>query len=239
MLRTAATACLWIGVVGACHLGAAEGKDSADPILARLEAAKAEHAKAIDEARTRLMAAVDARLKTLTGKGDLKAVESVTEIRKSLEDDGQLPDGVTDPFVRNAVTTRDRAAGLANTKLQRAFEEAIRDYTKASKLDEAKAVQAEFESFLELSVKLPPAAIIPGPARLENGIYHIGGTDESRLRTKRSYSGPIEVTAVVQTKGTSVRLYAYSDARLVVNWEKNGNQLIVELPGGGGAQFPQ
>src|SRR5262245_44512302 len=117
-----------------------------DPV-AVLEAARAEHAKALDDAQKKLMQAVDERLKSVKDQGDLKAVEKTLEVKKSLEADNKLPEGVKDNTVLSAVRQRDRAIDVANSKLLAAYDKAVRDLTKAGKIDEAKAIQKEKDAF--------------------------------------------------------------------------------------------
>src|SRR5690349_20158055 len=77
-----------------------------DAILDKLETAKTENAKAVDDAKVKLISAIEGRIKAVTDKGDLKAVESLTEVKKAVADEGKLPEGVTDATVRNAGAAR-------------------------------------------------------------------------------------------------------------------------------------
>jgi hypothetical protein len=119
----------------------------ADDPVAVLETARTEHAKALEDAQKKLMQAVDDRLKYVKDQGDLKALEKLLEVKKSLEADNKLPEGVKDNNVLSAVRLRDRAVEVANSRVLAAYDRAVRDLTKAGKIDEAKALQKEKDAF--------------------------------------------------------------------------------------------
>src|SRR5262249_17931310 len=121
-----------------------EAARSADePAIAKLEAARTEHEHAVADAQKKLIEVVDTRLAAAKDNGDLKAVERFTEVKKSLETDNKLPEGTRDSTVLSAARQRDRAVDIANTKLLSAYDTAVRELTRAGKLDEAKAIQKE------------------------------------------------------------------------------------------------
>ncbi len=148
-LRGAALAATLLWLLAGLVASAQEKKPPAKPDdpVAVLEAARAEHAKALEDAQKKLMQAVEDRLKVVKDQGDLKAVEKILEVKKSLEADNKLPEGVKDNAVLSAVRQRDRAIDVANSRLMAAYDKTVRDLTKAGKIDEAKAIQKEKDAF--------------------------------------------------------------------------------------------
>ncbi len=160
---TAVGVLLWAGVaawflVGPCVARQAKPENPEDPILKKLEDAKAKHAKAVEEANKKLLAAIDERAKAAADRGDLKAVTQIKEVRAAAEAGEKFPENVKDAVLTNAFTQRDRTVTLANTALTRSYEDAVRDLTKARKFDEAKVVQAEAEAFGSGSAAAGPSA---------------------------------------------------------------------------------
>src|SRR5262245_15021832 len=106
-------------------------KSGADLIVEKLDAAKAQYAKSLDDIRKKLDMAVETRLKAAQNSGDLKAVETLTAIRKALDTDGKVPDGVTDTAIKLAKATADRDTVTARGAMIAAYDATIKDMTKA------------------------------------------------------------------------------------------------------------
>ena len=122
-------------------------KAGAEAIVTKLDAAKAEYAKSLEGVRKKLGMAVEGRLKAAQDSGDLKAVETLTAVKKALEAEGKLPDGVTDTPIKLAKATADRDTVTARGAMIAAYEAAIKEMTKAGLFDEAKVIQTELEEF--------------------------------------------------------------------------------------------
>src|SRR5262249_31171842 len=54
----------------------------------------------------------------------------------------------------------------------------------------------------------------------------------NRIMTRLSHSGPIEVKTVARTESQNIRLYAFSGATVIFNWELNPAELRVHRPDG-------
>lgn len=52
----------------------------------------------------------------------------------------------------------------------------------------------------------------------------------TQMRTKESYSGPIEVVVIARTEKYNIRLHAFNGARLIFNWEQRWGEFRVHRP---------
>jgi hypothetical protein len=111
-----------------------------DPIGQELKKAKETYASETKASRSELLKAIDALIKGTAATGDLDAVEALRAEQAAFEKLGKLP---TSAQLRAAVTVHEAANDKARESLRSALEKAIREYTMALKVDEAKAVKAE------------------------------------------------------------------------------------------------
>jgi S1-C subfamily serine protease len=116
---------------------------ASDAILARLEDAKEQYTKTISRAKQQVLDVIEARTEAAANKGDLEAVKAFEAAKQSVEHEGKLPEGIKDTPIIGAQNNYLNAVKGATASLQRAYEQAIRDYTKARKTSDAEAVKAE------------------------------------------------------------------------------------------------
>lgn len=57
-------------------------------------------------------------------------------------------------------------------------------------------------------------------------------TPESRIQTKESFTGPIEIVVVAKTEKNNIRLNAFNGAAVLFNWEVNPEALRINRPDG-------
>jgi hypothetical protein len=114
-----------------------------DPIKTELDDAQAKHAESLTAASTKLVAAMDAKLKDVAGKGDLDGATLVKTQKEQFEKDGTLPKA---PQLIRARTSYESEVRAAREMLRKALEKAKDAYTKALKLDEAQALAAELKT---------------------------------------------------------------------------------------------
>ncbi len=120
---------------------------SKDLILDKLLKAKEEHGKEVEKARKKLLDAIEAKLQSAADRSDLKSVDKLQEVKDTFEQEDQLPTNFRDATIVNAKGEMDTLIRLANAKLIRAYDDAIRAYTKARNFDSAKAIEDERKEF--------------------------------------------------------------------------------------------
>jgi hypothetical protein len=134
-------------------------------IAATLKQAKAAHEQGIADAKATLLGAIDAHINAAAGAGDLKTVTALRSAKAAAAVDGTIPADVKDPAILAAKTRYDVTARGVNANLSAAYQAAIREYTRAQKIDEAQAVQAEFEA--SPLGRPAAAAVTPKPPPVE------------------------------------------------------------------------
>jgi hypothetical protein len=108
--------------------------DEPDPIRAQLDRAKAARAETVAKAKATLLNSFDEAIKAVAGLGDLDGVKSLQAEKKAFEDGGKVPDSAK---LRVAAGEYRRATRAAQAALEKAYEQAIKDETKALRFDQA------------------------------------------------------------------------------------------------------
>ena len=127
--------------------------DDSATLAAELNSAKSTHEENISKAQDALLRQLDRTLESARQRGDLKKVESLTKQRDAFVDMGTLPTAIR-------TATFERGVKLSRRKLQQSYEEAVRGYTKANLIDEARSVQTELERFLASDPYANPARLM-------------------------------------------------------------------------------
>jgi len=130
-------------LIAACLPGTLKS-DDADPIRAELTKAKKAHAEAEAKARAALLGAIDDAVKAVAASGDLEGVKTIQAEKKAFEESGKLPSSVR---LRAAAAEYQKATHTADAALEKVYDKAIKDATKALKIDLAEAIQAELKEF--------------------------------------------------------------------------------------------
>lgn len=111
-----------------------------DPIELKLIEAKKQYDSALEKVRHSVVEALDKKLAASKKVGDLKAVTAVQSEISAIDKLGKMPQSIpTKGF--------DSQIRLARIRMEEAFTDAIRQYTKADKIELAKAVQQELDAF--------------------------------------------------------------------------------------------
>ena len=129
----------WAGL-----LATASAQDDLSSVTTRLNQAKQLYVAVVDEAKKELLTALDKHVSDVAATGDLDAVRAVLAAKENLKTTGTVPDSpalaqVTGPF--QAVQTK------AAESLVQSYEAAIREFTKALKIEQATALQNEMKAF--------------------------------------------------------------------------------------------
>jgi hypothetical protein len=194
---------LLIGCIAAGPATAPTSAPSTAPeaILAQLSDAKLERERALAAAKESLVATIDARLNAAADAGDLKSVQVLQAVKLSAERDGTVPDSTPDSAVKAAKTTYVHAVESANIDLAVAYRDAVRDLTRARRIDDAAATQAEFDAS-------PVAKYAAAAAAAQSG----SGDARRRPMLVAQVYNDLEFTALVRTK---------FDDKIDFNWVKN------------------
>ncbi len=118
---------------------------AADPIRTELDKAKAAADASLADARAALLVAFDERIKAVAATGDLDGVKAVTAEKTAFDLRGTPP---ASPAMKLALGRYNRAVAEVRGRTKLAYDSAIREYTRALKVDQATAVQSELKAFL-------------------------------------------------------------------------------------------
>lgn len=158
-----------------------------DPVEKKLTVAKEELDKAAEKARAGLLADLKKKQDLAQKAGDLKALVKIQNEAKAFEEGGELPKSVP-------VKGYEEQLRIARTRLEEAYRDAVKDYTKAGKIAIAKAIQQQLDEFQKGGSKRPgkaandkivaarPELTVPGAARPELAISGMTGAARPELR---------------------------------------------------------
>jgi len=116
-----------------------------DPIFDALETAKQEFRLTVSTAHEDVLAAIDGKAKAATAKGDLDGYKAFSDLADRVRAGILVPDDVKDTAIRGANAKFARISESAHRKLSAAYQTAIREYTKVSRIEEAEAIKAELQ----------------------------------------------------------------------------------------------
>jgi hypothetical protein len=159
-----------------------------DAIRTELNKAKQTFADTTTKAKTALLAAFDDAIKTVAAGGDLDGVKVIQNERKVFEESGKTS---TTAKMGTAVGEYTRATKQARTALDKAYDQAVKEYTKALKIESAEAVRSEWkESQAPMVVaKVPEKNLPPKADPVPKGKWIAGRWEISYTpnRSKRAY----------------------------------------------------
>ena len=202
-----------------------------DPILDKLLKAKEEHVKDTDEARKKFLDALDEKIKAAADKGDLNVVERFQTAKDTFEKEGSLPGSFRDRATLTAKGQMDTRVRLANAKLRSAYEEAVKDYTKAKKFELAKAIQDEQKEFStgvsRTKVTINDRKDGSGLRYLSQGAVYLADRDYLVVTYPRELAGSTMVVRPADRHGDWLQALKVSVSRdctiyAAIRWEYNG-----------------
>lgn len=170
--------------------------DEPDSIRKELDKARALRAEADAKASAGLLAAFDEAIKTVAGLGDLDGVRRLQAEKKAFEDSGKIPDS---PKMGNAAADYQKVSKAAQTALEKAYESAIKESTKALKIEQAEAMRTELKA-LQPNTSSSRVVFDKGEGPAAKGKW-VAGTWNIRYTPNRT-----ERTYVVKANGDAVSL---------------------------------
>ncbi|MBP3960700.1 hypothetical protein J8F10_36205 [Gemmata sp. G18] len=182
MLRSLFSLCLAVGLFNSVA--------SAEDPAATVEKAKEAHAEGVNKARNTLLEAFKAANNAAKSSGDLNAVKVIQAEQDTFENSGKLP---TSARMKSAVASYQQSMKQARTTLDAAYEQAIKDFTKAGKIAQAEETQSELHDLRaktvatkeNLQAYLANTSWVWGNCRLKaNGYVENKGWDSAGLVTK-------------------------------------------------------
>jgi hypothetical protein len=113
-----------------------------DAIRAELDKAKKTFSDTSSKAKAALLAAFDDAIKTVAAAGDLDGVKAIQSERKVFDETGKTPISAK---LGTAVGEYTRITKQAKAALDKAYDSAVKDYTKALKIEKAEGVRKEWK----------------------------------------------------------------------------------------------
>jgi hypothetical protein len=120
--------------------------DSPEAFALVLDRAKADYQSAINDGRKAYVQVIAARVESATRTGDLNAVTRFKVAQSAAEADQPLPEGLNDATIIGARVRFNNTIQTANLKLAQTYRDTIRGLTRGNRIDQATAVQAEFDA---------------------------------------------------------------------------------------------
>jgi hypothetical protein len=152
-------------MLGICRIAVAQTPASAatqpatDAIAQALTLAKAQHRQAIDDAKKALLGVIDQRINAAADAGDLTLVQSLQVVKATAAVDGTVSDNEKDFVILIAKNHYDTSIGAARAKLNRAYQIAVRDYTRERNFTAAQSTQEELNSLVLVDPTMTPHVI--------------------------------------------------------------------------------
>lgn len=189
-----------------------------DKTSIELNAAVAAYEKEKDGFRGSVLEELARREASARKDGDKKSVDQIAMERKEFETWGVLPKNLPSAVVMRRVDAR--------ANMEKAFNAAIKSYTKATQDEAATATEKELRLFRgEIWRHLNLEAV-----KLNGNSFQI--PKNSSVSTKVEYSGPIEIHATARTEKNNIRLHANRGSCVIFNWEVNPKELRLTRPDG-------
>jgi hypothetical protein len=140
MLRSLLVLCFALGFF------ARADEPEPDPALTK---AKKAYSESSDKAKAALLEAFATAIKTATASGNLDVVKALQAEKEAFEAGGKLPASAR---LKQAATTYQATMRQAARTLEKDFDQTIKDLTKAGKLAQAEAAQAELKELRSRTV---------------------------------------------------------------------------------------
>jgi hypothetical protein len=181
--------------------------------------AKSAYTAEIAKLRSEVIAAFDKREEKARAAGNKKLVDEIKFYRMAFDEDEEWP-GDMSTELRMRLTK-------ARTQVEAAYLNAIKDYTKAKKDEEASAAEKDLAEFRK--VAYCPLLDL-SKVEVKEGFFRI--PPNTLVTTKKSYKGALEIALVARTEAENIRLHAHRGATVIFNWEINPAELRFHRPDG-------
>lgn len=179
------------------------GDPAPTDVAGKIKQSREEHNRTLESIRKTLLVSVDSRISQSRDRGDLASLKALETLRGRIQASGPVQGDIADPVVKAANDHALKSTEIADGALTRAYQQAIRDYTRQGKVGLAESAEAELKS-LRLSSPQPDASaggatplgeFLPlggrsslPPLFLAND--QVGGTRDGLRFTEVSYNSP-------------------------------------------------
>lgn len=171
-IKIVATIVVWAAMAGSARAGSDD-----DPIVVKIDLAKLEHRKTVSDATADVLHVIDSRRDAVRKAGDLERVQRLDKIHEVFRAGDDLPPDIDDRLVLAAGKRFDLVVKRANLKLIGAYRLAVRQATRANRIDLAESLQAELDN------------IDPDATRSLGDFYKMGGRRTVPVYMKRPAKG--------------------------------------------------
>ena len=207
--------------------------DDADPITGRLDKAQAAYAADLESARSALLALIQREATAAQDAGSLDRLKKAMADREGFAERGELPKSVsTTEYLSAMAKARDR--------LEVAYTQARKEFTKAGKVTEAEAVDAELDRLKKNKTKSAP--LTPKMIPKEPIAKRIAAREKLSLALVNTKWNWVErrSTLMFHTDGTAIfrsddsatiALWnTVDDYRVLLMWPSNDVDILVFSP---------
>ena len=181
--------------------------------------AKAAYTAEIAKLRAEVIAGFDKREEKARNKGDKKLVDEIKFQRAAFDEAEEWPADM--PKELSMRLTKARA------QVEAAYLNAIKEYTKAKKDEEAATMEKDLTEFRK--VAFWPLLDL-AKVEVKEGFFQI--PPNTLVTTRRPYKGGVEISLVAKTEAENIRLHAHRGATVIFNWEIKPTELRVCRPDG-------
>lgn len=181
-------------------------------VLLSLDESWADYEQAIAKASEKLLKLFESAGAAAQKKGDLGAVQALTDAQNAFEDQGLLP---TDKSFSSAVAGLKKQVATANAALMRSYAKAVTTFTKNGDVEQAKRLQAEQDSVFA------GVAVAGGPRKVPPKQWVVDLSNEATLKKEWVLHGKygLEVVQQGRTSAGKVTLGAGSSMATVAKFQ--------------------
>jgi len=186
-------------------------------VLLAIDESWADYEQAIAKASEKLLKVFGRAIASATRKGDLGAVQDLTDAQKAFEDQGTLP---TDKSFLSAVAGLKKQVATANTALMRSYTKAVATLTKNGDVEQAKRLQAEQDSVFA------GVAVAGGPRKVPPQQWMADFSNEAALKKDWAVKGKYDLQVIPQAGGAVGQIKLQSGASMTTLAKYEGDLTI-------------
>ena len=173
----------------------------------------------VGKLRADMTAIFDKREEKARNDGNKKLLDEIKFQRKLFDDEEEWP--ADTPANLNKRLTKAKA------DVDAAMVSAIKECVKAKKDDDAAAVEKDLIEFRK-DVFWPALDLATAKVEIKEGFIRMPAN--TRIASRKTYKGAIDITVVVRTASEDIRLNAHRGSCVIFNWPDNASELRITRP---------